>query len=370
MNNVLIWAYCPKGKEAKERLEEFSDSINVVGYIDMNPKKWRKGNGDSPLVLGIDAAMVLYLKKQIDKIIVPSFYNRNLFLSIIRTVARYDIAKEDIWVPTIEFFNGESDDYATPWYNLSQIDYVEYAITDACNLNCKRCARFAPLIKTVEFDFDKFTKDFLQLKKYIKHINMIRLLGGEPLLEPNLDKYFDFIRELYPNSEICMVTNGILLLKLPKHIEDSIIKNNITIHVTVYPPMFAQEKRIKRIIKEIGVKSVVTRCEMFYKSFDLSSDDNIKQKKEYCIQGCISLRNGRLYPCATSACFDIFDNEFDTKKTYYKGIDLYSEGLTAESIKKELDRANITCKYCNFKKLYLWEQQGSEIEVGDWVINE
>lgn len=72
--------------------------------------------------------------------------------------------------------------------NKPVIPYLETHIMDSCNLNCKGCTHFPNL-------FDKHSKVlFKQLENDIKQVaqksHVLRLLGGEPLLNIERYKYF------------------------------------------------------------------------------------------------------------------------------------------------------------------------------------
>ena len=70
------------------------------------------------------------------------------------------------------------------------LSYLEFHVADHCNLNCKYCTHYSPLVeKPVFTDYERFEADFRQLKKLIIDIGVIRIVGGEPLLNPELGKY-------------------------------------------------------------------------------------------------------------------------------------------------------------------------------------
>jgi molybdenum cofactor biosynthesis enzyme MoaA len=46
-----------------------------------------------------------------------------------------------------------------------------------------------------------------------KKVGWILLMGGEPLLHPELERFFPAARTAFPSAKIKIVTNGILLSK-------------------------------------------------------------------------------------------------------------------------------------------------------------
>ena len=63
------------------------------------------------------------------------------------------------------------------------MNYLEHHITDHCNLKCRGCSHFSPLAQEWFESVEDFKKDFSQLASLMP-VNIIRLMGGEPLLHP------------------------------------------------------------------------------------------------------------------------------------------------------------------------------------------
>ena len=92
------------------------------------------------------------------------------------------------------------------------IDYLEHHIVDHCNLNCAGCSHFSPLASEWYESLEDFRKDFTELaNKTNTQVKTIRIMGGEPLLHPQVTDFLITARQLFPTSEIQLVTNGILL---------------------------------------------------------------------------------------------------------------------------------------------------------------
>ena len=91
-----------------------------------------------------------------------------------------------------------------------KIRALEYHLVDHCNLNCAGCTHFSPLAKERYASLEKFEENLIQLKKWDFEIKQFNLLGGEPLLHPQI-KDFILIAKKYLNCLIVVKTNGILL---------------------------------------------------------------------------------------------------------------------------------------------------------------
>ena len=366
---VLILGDFEEGYKAQRIIQKKLPELELVGFVDRDKKKRKT---EPYLVVDYKTMLVMLKRKLVDRIVIPSFYERNLFRDILYKIGFLDIDREDVIVPPIDFFETDKavtlDEFVIPWYKAKQIDYIEFATTDACNLNCKRCARFAPIASHDFYDHEVVKQSFIRLKEFIKHINMIRILGGEPFLDEEVDDYFCFLRKLYPFAEIRIVTNGLLIESMPARIINSIIDNDIGVDISFYPPLKSKLGLIEKFLFNRGIDYRVENGEVFYKSFDLKSTDNILQKKEYCEQWCISLKENHLYPCATSATVNYFKDEFHVELPVNEGLDLNERGLTTESIKEYIEKPIQLCRYCNFKKMELWEAAGNACRMEDWIV--
>ena len=95
---------------------------------------------------------------------------------------------------------------------------LELHVTDHCNLNCKSCSHYAPIA-------DEFYISLRELEQYYNNIknsrviffSTLRLMGGEPLLHPNITEIIKLTRTYFSNINIVLVNNGIIIKKCRKN---------------------------------------------------------------------------------------------------------------------------------------------------------
>ena len=98
---------------------------------------------------------------------------------------------------------------------------LELHLADHCNLNCRSCDHYSPISEECFPAFEKVSSDMKKLSEITNaNIDNILLLGGEPLLNKDIEKYVVMVRDLFPNSNIQIVTNGILLKKQSEEFYD------------------------------------------------------------------------------------------------------------------------------------------------------
>lgn len=92
-----------------------------------------------------------------------------------------------------------------------KVDTIYFAITRKCNLNCKFCSVSSnnSVDTTTELSVEEIKEKLYALLD--QQIRKIVITGGEPLTKQGLIDVFAFIKNIVPDSEIILQTNGVLL---------------------------------------------------------------------------------------------------------------------------------------------------------------
>lgn len=91
-------------------------------------------------------------------------------------------------------------------------------------------------------------KDFVRMKELFEDIPWIRILGGEPLLHPELLEIIKVARKTFPNTEIDICTNRILIPQLDDKVWQSFQDNHIIIHISGYEPTYKMMDKISSVL--------------------------------------------------------------------------------------------------------------------------
>jgi hypothetical protein len=263
---------------------------------------------------------------------------------------------------------------------------IEVHVTEHCNLNCKGCSHFSPLCKPTYLDLNTFNKDCKRLSEITNKLEIIRLLGGEPLLHPQITALFDIIHTYLPVTQILILTNGTELLKMDETFWQKCHEHGVVIDISPYPVKL-DIGAIKKISRGYRVLVTYNRSmndesergnNRFYKTplkingtMDKEksfSQCNIRRNK-YMNASCITLRDGKLYPCCIVAHIghinDFFGEHFDVCKDDY--CDIYEIKNDSE-IKRIIENPIPFCRYCdmdNFKNNEIWGL--SKKEKKEWL---
>lgn len=251
--------------------------------------------------------------------------------------------------------------FIEPYVSAKFLPYLEFHIADHCNLNCHACGHCSSLVKEPVFPvLKKFTKDFEQLNKFIDDIGIIRIMGGEPLLNTEINEYIKLNRRLYPFADIRVVTNAILLPQMPEDFFETLRTCNVAVDITFYHPMQSKMPDIKNLLYKKDVKFNIssTPKDVFFQRGLLKPHNHLRKTFFLeCEYYCTFLYDGKI-----AACTRPFTNK------YFNGyLDLYDESITTEKIIHHLLTPMKLCGYCGDKKTIKWRPIKHPVKLSDWV---
>lgn len=233
------------------------------------------------------------------------------------------------------------------------LKYFEIHLVEHCNLKCQSCDNFSAIAEEEFLDKEEFDKEMGRMAELFD-IKFFRMLGGEPLLHPEINYFIETARKHFPKSLILITTNAILLDKMPEDFWTCCDKNDIVIEYTYYPINIDREKHLE-LAKKYNVSLIpfenrlINEKTSYRNPINDKKDQDINYNFSHCyhVHKCISLKDGKIYPCTCIPNICHFNKFFGknlevTDKDY---IDIYTHN-TAE-IEAFLDKPVPFCGYCN-----------------------
>ena len=253
-------------------------------------------------------------------------------------------------------------------FNRSRISYLETHLCDHCNLNCKSCTHFCPLVTEPTFtDLEQYTGDIQTLSEKLA-IHIIRLMGGEPLLHPQVNDFMRVTREAYPHSRIFIVTNGLLLQKMPNDFWETLRKYHIRIFWSKYPPLKEKFAEIEQRIKDAHIRLNSREANVFVNFSAFGSDESMDPQEAFkgChSNGCPNLYRGKLYTCPACYVFRA-NNYFHANHEVPEGWDIYK--YSGKELQSFLNKPIPFCRFCHHgvhPKSFPWEVSKRKAE--EWM---
>jgi organic radical activating enzyme len=257
--------------------------------------------------------------------------------------------------------------------------FFEIHIVDHCNLNCAFCSHFSPLAKNNYLDPASFNRDCNRIAQLSNHhLRYLGLCGGEPFLHPNLIELMSTARRhFYNKTNITIITNGTLLSSQHENFWKCCSENDIEIGISKYP-IHLDIENIQNYAKKFNVTcgyyNFYGKLEsltdykiyrndkeqaMYHMPLDLSGKQDSQENFYLCglANSCFTLRDGRMYTCATAAhahnLYSYFDIKFEFNEN--NSIDIYQID-SQDEILKFLSTAIPFCAFCDVKRRTIYNK--------------
>lgn len=202
------------------------------------------------------------------------------------------------------------------------LPFVEMMATQACNLSCHGCTNYSDLPHKGWIPWAQARQE---ISDWLHRVDIpdFGILGGEPLMHPQIRQWIQGLRELLPDAQIRFTTNGMLLgknldivdlaaevgnivFKIGVHVKDPALENTIQYIMERFDWRPVTEYGIKRFETGNKFRFQISRPDIFWKTFqgpytDMRPHNNDSRAAfEICCQKtCPLLYQGRIYKCST-----------------------------------------------------------------------
>lgn len=358
-----IYGAGERGREALQLINiKYNGSVKIKGFLDQN----KSGEIEGIKIYGPAA-----INYDIDTILI-AIEDRDIALDIYLSIRKKTKAR-------IYWFSGKRSENHRDFFSEQCIScelwkadmlwQAEIHIYDACNLNCRGCAHYAPIFEKIEPNFNDRIGDIKKFNSKFSHIVFFYLLGGEPFLNPEIGKYAAAVREIMPDTEIVIVTNGILIPRIDDEILCTIRKSRVKISISEYYPT---HKLRDQIIKKLEDNDIVYEWrklngkQKFNMPLSLSSDS---KRERICISNtCVNIWNGMMARCPQLMYIDKFNHTFGTNLPN-QGIIYLDDERTGLELLNELKKPVPLCNHC-IKNEIEWSVCGKNVVVSDFAIDD
>lgn len=252
-------------------------------------------------------------------------------------------------------------------------------IVGHCNLNCWSCCAFSPVAKEEFMEVSVFEKDMRRMSQLVpkEKLERIVLIGGEPLLHPNLIELIKIVRMYFPTTSLNIHTNAVLLRNMSDTFFELCKNENVSFIYTQYPININYEE-IKQKLENYGIGYNVFNGETEEKTLaktliNPNGDSDVNENFVKCQCTALELRMGRLYPCSQAPSFhrlnEAFGSMIDLKDT--DGVDIYQVQSFDELLECVFHPMN-ACRFCELWTLSYGcrKWQTSKREKEEWFVSE
>lgn len=365
--NVVLFGAGNEGKYLATRMSKFSDPINILGFAD----SFRGGSYFGYQIFNVDQL------KELETDIIITVKNNVFMKEIFESLEGFRNGKI-YWqhhnknqrsVTTYNsFLKKECIELKDRVREKGILPHVEMHVADHCNLNCAGCTHFSPIFTNKFPNRKQRIKDVKTLSKKIGVILQFFIMGGEPFLNPEIDQYIEEIREILPDTELWVVTNGLLIPTIKEEVLECLYKNNVGVSVSEYEPTHCM---IDKIIDRLET------AELSYniRSFDikqkfikpLSLKENSQYKNSCISDGCVNIYDGKIARCPTLMYINKFNETFGTSFPN-EGIYDLDSCSTGNDLVSLMQKKVPLCKHCVENEIK-WSRCGSTVLLSDFAVD-
>ena len=296
-------------------------------------------------------------------------------------------------------------------YKLPPIrSHLDFYITNVCNLTCEECFT----LSNYKFKGHQSWKDYAEIyKEWSGKLDIwshIRILGGEPLLVPDIIDWIEGIKTCWPDNKLTVTTNGYRLNHV-KNLYNTLLKHRGSVELTIARHNPNDWETLNEIINNFlvapittirkstqtwkrtdttgdlyirdsnGVTIVVENQWIFSTSgvkfnsdlqkYNLHNSDPEKAHNICLMRHCHSMIKGKLYKCVPSFVFSEFDkqNNLDISDedrhllNSYTPLSVDDDYVTSRKFILGLNNSIPQCKFCPqehvTKKIFSIEKKNS-----------
>jgi len=190
---------------------------------------------------------------------------------------------------------------------------LEVNVVYNCNLKCEYCTHLSKYLDG-HVCVDEIAKWYATWHKLLVP-QQVRVIGGEPLLHPELPIILRLTRQYWNRSELQLITNGLLLSNQAEDVLTALLETNtlVTISRHTKRPEFTERQAAgTRLLKKYGIRYEVRLSNKWLKSYRLegsrkilpySSDPSKAWNNCFVKHQCMTLMNNTIYKCPQLACF-------------------------------------------------------------------
>ena len=243
------------------------------------------------------------------------------------------------------------------------------------------CLHFAPLAEERFLDLEEYARDLEKLAAIEGiggYFGSVVLMGGEPLLHPNISEVVRTTRKHLPDERIDLCTNGLLLKRMDDGFWGALAECGVNLAISPYPVHLDYEG-LGELARSKGVRAAfaadITGAAEGKQAFiHLALDpeggsDPVRSFTSCPFGGCfLQLARGAIWPCQVSALHGAFARHFgyDMRDGPDDSLPLGAVG-SADDIEEFRRRPHPMCRYCDNGALTVEPWRRSGLIAQEWL---
>lgn len=363
---VIVFGDYTKWEAAVGLLEKYRPDISIIGCCD----PFRDQLSELfKTAYSMQETGDMFNSGEIDGVIVADASKRELndFLEECG-IKNYAIGSRYYRMAVID--DAEIPGIVQPYGNIRpELSQIEFHLADHCNLNCAGCAHFSNLVREPVFaDFEQFSKDIRRLNELFDYVSSFYLLGGEPLLNPDITDFMYELRMVMPHTLITVVSNGLLVLTMEKKLITAFKETGAKLSISNYNCL--DTDKITSFLDGTGIDYEIRYGRDFFAKYLTRTEENDLNDvfKRCANRKCHFLDKGRMAVCGQPFYIKYFNDYFGESFSDGGWISLYEDGIDGNEILRRMSKPMDACKNCTYLQPVEWRRTEGNADIKDWLV--
>ena len=193
-----------------------------------------------------------------------------------------------------------------------ELPFMDIDVTSWCNLRCEKCAKMIPQYSKENrkhYPAGEIIVHLHQLLRYMDRIWVVSIIGGEPLLHPELDKIIRFCSDCLQFKSVNVTTSGTVMPgeKVLEALRGSRVKVKLSDYDGALEPRYLRTRdRFLEKLREYEIPFYFTPHTQWLDFGPIewrNYPDTIRRKtlSDCYINGCSVFNQGILYRCGRAS---------------------------------------------------------------------
>lgn len=206
-------------------------------------------------------------------------------------------------------FAPERTRYARDEHGRVRVEAFELHAAEHCNLRCANCCNMSPLVGQRFLGVAEVQSICAALAPAL-HADVVKIMGGEPLLHPDLPGVIHALRASGIGDRVRLFTNGLLLKRMPEDFWEALDELTISDYQSAPVPRATLEMARERSVRHdfvLNIKPVAEFSQVLSPTFQ-PDPARVAETYRRCWlrHRCLVVRGGRFFMCTRAAYADDF----------------------------------------------------------------
>ena len=185
-----------------------------------------------------------------------------------------------------------------------QVEAFELHVVEHCNLRCAHCCNMSPYLADHTLSVTAIEEMCRSMAEHL-HVDVFKIMGGEPLLHPDITGALHAIRRSHISGTVRLFTNGLLLHRMGDDFWGALDELTISNYTSapVKPAVLqAARDKARAFGVVLNVKPVAEFSEVMRGERE-TDDARVRRTYQGCWlrHRCLVVRRGKFYMCTRAA---------------------------------------------------------------------